>query len=52
MDAYHADFRTTSCYAAKYETWGMLKHLFSYLVDEGVQTGQAGTDTGPVPLGP
>jgi len=35
VDACYADFPTASCYAAKYETWGILKHLFSYLVDEG-----------------
>jgi integrase/recombinase XerD len=36
MDAYFADFRTTSCYVARNEVWGILKPLFSYLIDEGV----------------
>jgi site-specific recombinase XerD len=36
MDAYFADFRTTSCYVARHEVWAMLKPLFSYLIDEGV----------------
>lgn len=36
IDAYLADFRTTSRrYAGRGAVWGHLKHLFSYLVDEG-----------------
>lgn len=36
MDAYLADHRTTSHYSARDDTWSQLKHLVSYLVDEGV----------------
>jgi integrase/recombinase XerD len=36
MDAYFADFRSTSCYRARNEVWAMLRPLFFYLIDEGV----------------
>ena len=53
MDAYFADFRTTSCYVARNEVWGMLKPLFSYLIDEGVlKPVKPKPSAGGVPLGP
>ena len=36
MDAYFADFRSTSCYRARNGVWAMLRPLFYYLIDEGV----------------
>ena len=37
LDVYLADFRTTSkTYAPRIQVYGQLKHLFSYLVDEGI----------------
>ncbi len=37
LDVYLADFRTTSkLYDGRVAAWGCLKHLLSYLVDEGV----------------
>jgi integrase/recombinase XerD len=36
MDAYLADFRTSKSYSARNTVCGQLKHVMSYLVDEGV----------------
>lgn len=37
LDAYLSDFRTTStAYNLRDQVWGQLKHILSYLVDEGV----------------